>query len=505
MSSLSFATDFTYTEIRETPQNATPRAKRSFFRGLQSQTPLETKQTPSRDVQADDPLSVVRRRFADVSAPPPAVVTVDKQREETLLKKKRIHELEQSHKAQIMKKAEETQRKLANEYKQRQELGLPNGSRFASSSSTTLPSCDGDSCSVRPNTKSYPPPTEVTRNYTNQEMTSIISSVMHHLQINELHTNPETRAHARAFALEMVPQLAQYGVTPEQPATSELPIAMAFQLCSVFKKHFEFVKFNDIPCEYCGGMTLKRGVLPPDQTDADPIWLCSRAESYHCPKCDRETLFYRCNNPSYFLDPSHKERRKGRCGEFANIFTLLCSSVGFVARIAVDVSPTGGDHVWTEVYDQKGEWSSLDKQLKDTDNPNVDSSFVNYSVQNQPRYIHFDSCEGFGDCPLVYEQGWNKSISLVVGINNDGCYDITRRYTVHPVAALPRELSENFARATASSLKAKTSQERVEARKRRSEEIKEIEAVSQHNTELITKYGKVILKEEEKHGRISGQ
>lgn len=39
------------------------------------------------------------------------------------------------------------------------------------------------------------------------------------------------------------------------------------------------------------------------------------------------------------------ETRRGRCGEWANVFTLFCRSLEWDTRLVVDKT----DHVWTEV------------------------------------------------------------------------------------------------------------------------------------------------------------
>ncbi|XP_078432599.1 peptide-N-glycanase 1 isoform X2 [Wolffia australiana] len=117
----------------------------------------------------------------------------------------------------------------------------------------------------------------------------------------------------------------------------------------------------------------------------------SRVELYWCNKCSKETRFPRYNDPIKLL-----ETRRGRCGEWANCFTLYCRTFGYSSRLILDFT----DHVWTECYSHLlGRW------------------------------MHLDPCEGEYDKPLLYEKGWNKKLNYVIAISKEGVYDVTKRYT----------------------------------------------------------------------------
>ena len=66
----------------------------------------------------------------------------------------------------------------------------------------------------------------------------------------------------------------------------------------------------------------------------------SIVQVYSCNICHVKTLFPRYNDPEKLL-----ETRRGRCGEWANCFTLMCRALGWETRYVADET----DHVWTEV------------------------------------------------------------------------------------------------------------------------------------------------------------
>lgn len=127
------------------------------------------------------------------------------------------------------------------------------------------------------------------------------------------------------------------------------------------------------------------------ETDEEIHGHASRVELYNCKLCNINTTFPRYNSPRTLF-----QTRRGRCGEFANLFGLYCRSLGFDTRYILDFT----DHVWTEIYSNR-----------------------------QRRWIHADACEGIIDRPNMYEQGWGKSLNYCIGATCDSVVDVTRRYT----------------------------------------------------------------------------
>ena len=96
------------------------------------------------------------------------------------------------------------------------------------------------------------------------------------------------------------------------------------------------------------------GMAKPTEDDLE--FGANRVEMYQCANCyNARTQFPRYNNCVKLL-----ETRTGRCGEYANAFTLLLRALNYEARYVMDWT----DNVWTEV------WS-----------------------EGENRWIHCDSCE----------------------------------------------------------------------------------------------------------------
>lgn len=164
------------------------------------------------------------------------------------------------------------------------------------------------------------------------------------------------------------------------------------ELLRWFKQDF-FSWVDCLPCSSCGGPTQNASSLSP--TTDDLRWGAQRVENHYCQSCSLPTRFPRYNSPEKLL-----ETKRGRCGEWANCFTLCCRALGLEARYVWDST----DHVWTEIY----------------------------SV-SQRRWLHCDSCENVCDKPLLYEVGWGKKLAYVLAFSKDQVVDVTWRYSCkHP-------------------------------------------------------------------------
>ena len=213
------------------------------------------------------------------------------------------------------------------------------------------------------------------------------------------YTRPELLQKARCcMPLQQLTDKAKECCLQLNQGDKFLPDQLLIQLLRWFKE--SFFQWMDTPsCSVCGGKTKLIGraaPLPEEATD-----LAGTVENYRCEgSCVQHTRFPRYNDPGRLL-----ETRVGRCGEWANCFTLMCLAAGLEARHVVD----WGDHVWTEVYSTA-----------------------------QRRWLHADPCENVCDEPLLYEAGWGKKISYVIAYSIEDIQDVTWRYTAHPSDVLSR-------------------------------------------------------------------
>jgi len=217
---------------------------------------------------------------------------------------------------------------------------------------------------------------------------------------------------AQALALSVVPveELERKVTEGKEPKCAGLSFRDAFivELLKWFKH--EFFSWCDKPncastkcCfskeihpEAAAGKTVRTN--PPNMqcvgmghpSDEERQFGASRVELYSCTACSCQTRFPRYNDPVKLL-----ETKRGRCGEFANVFSLICRALNYETRYVLDWT----DHVWTEI------WS-----------------------EEQNRWIHCDSCEAAFDEPRLYSEGWGKSLSFVVAFAVDSVADVSRRY-----------------------------------------------------------------------------
>ncbi|XP_015907877.2 peptide-N(4)-(N-acetyl-beta-glucosaminyl)asparagine amidase [Parasteatoda tepidariorum] len=174
---------------------------------------------------------------------------------------------------------------------------------------------------------------------------------------------------------------------------------LVLELLQWFK--YSFFSWVDAPeCHRCGQPTESRGSIEPTQEES--VWFAKTVENYYCSVCKTYTRFPRYNHPRKLLDT-----KKGRCGEWAICFTLICRALDLDARLIVDWT----DHLWTETFSP-----------------------------SRQKWIHCDPCENVCDQPLLYEVGWKKKLSYVIAFSKDEAQDVTWRYSCEFAEVLRRRL-----------------------------------------------------------------
>ena len=158
-----------------------------------------------------------------------------------------------------------------------------------------------------------------------------------------------------------------------------------------FKKDY-FSWCNKPKCPKCGQNDKNLTVITYKGTpnEQEKKYLAYKTEVYKCNQCQIEIRFARCNNPIILL-----ETKTGRCSEWSNLFGAILYTCGFKVRLINNFE----DHVWNEFYNEE-----------------------------EQRWIHLDSCEEAYDTPLVYEQGWGRVMTFILGMSDDGLVEVTPRY-----------------------------------------------------------------------------
>jgi peptide-N4-(N-acetyl-beta-glucosaminyl)asparagine amidase len=179
-----------------------------------------------------------------------------------------------------------------------------------------------------------------------------------------------------------------------------------------FKRDF-MTWVNNPPCALCASPDTRYETVRSAETAEEEEGQAKRVEVYWCETCDAQTtVFPRFQAPRKLLGT-----RRGRCGELANLFGLLCRAVGLETRYILDVT----DHVWTEVR-VGDDWLMVDSCEGVVDEPSVRKMTARGALEEFWLMIFVASLQ-------MYEAGWGKKLIYIVAVAADHCCEVTWRYT----------------------------------------------------------------------------
>ena len=121
--------------------------------------------------------------------------------------------------------------------------------------------------------------------------------------------------------------------------------------------------------------------------------------------------------------------------------------------------------------------------------------------EEEKRWIHVDPCEEAYDTPLVYEQGWKRNMTFIVGASDEEIVDVTPRYVKdwNVIKERRSEKMENNLKAVIRNMNGLLESKLSEEEKNKLYERRKLE-----NEEFRNKTGECNVKEEEKMPRQSG-